>query len=227
MKSKLFIMTIVLIFISILFGVTFHYCYSLPQNLEFPFKETLTITLGFIASIVTLLSILFAIFVHFDQEDKKIVIEKRKILSSKPQLMIKIVEISTGNDSNFQKAIILSLQVKNYSHPATSFSLNYEKLPNKISNILIEFDCPYNRDTLNKGDILNIDAYITSALDVNHHPKISDINLYIKAVYLDQHNNSIEDYFLVKPNNSSISISKTKKSNILTSYGKIIEIKEA
>lgn len=221
MKYKPFKMSIFLICISVLFGVIFHYCYTLPRNLD------LTITLTFFGSIGVLLSIFFAIYNHFAEEDKKIDKEIQKILCSKPQLQIQIYEISNEYDSNSQKAVRLSLQVKNYSHPATSFSLNYEDLPNRKSNLLIEFDYPYNSDTLNKGDVLNIDAYITSALDVNHHPKISDINLYIKAVYLDQLNNSVEDYFLVKPNNISISISNTKKSNISTSYGKNIEIKEA
>jgi len=227
MKNKLFafvISIIILLIITTLFGAWFYYCYALKNITESPFKETLSLSLTFLGSFGTLASIIFAFYLYIKQREKDEDDEKAMIRSSKPTLFIKIDDFYKSNDSNGQPALAIDFNIKNYNNNASSFSLQFDYLPNKKEKILVEFDYPYNKsDIFKPGENLNITAIFTSRDDIVNPPKPEELNIYIKAVYLDSLNNKIEDYFLLEK--SKRDTVQFVKSNIRTPSGKFLEMK--
>lgn len=224
MKIKLIIYVIALISITALFRIWFHYCYAVKNITVTPFKETLSISISFLGSFGTLASIIFAFYLYIKQREKEDNEEKSIIRSNKPTFFIKIYDLYNSQDSNGQPALAIDLNIKNFSNSASSFSLQFDYLPNKKNNILVDFDYPCNMsDIFNPGENLNITAIFTSCDDILKPPKLEDIKTFIKVVYLDRLNNIIEDYFLL--DKIKIKSIKFYKSIVLTSSGKVIEIK--
>lgn len=226
MKRQLITFIFTIISLTILFGVCFHFFYAIKNITAHPFKETLSMTLTFLGSVGTLASIIFAAFSLIDQAEHNKEEEKKVILRSKAQLLIRVEEIYPSKDSNGQPALAIDFKVENYNNDASSFNLGYDNSPDNKKNLIVEFDYPHNRTNIFKsGENLNISAIITSPTDILNPPKLEDINLYIKAVYLDKLNNIIEDYYLLTPsNNKSVKISGVIKSNIIAASGRFIEI---
>ena len=227
MKNKFyafFTSIIILLIITALFGAWFYYCYALKNISDSPFKETLSLSLTFLGSFGTLASIVFAFYLYIKQREKDEDDEKAKIRSSKPTFFIKIDDFYISNDSNGQPALAIDFNIKNYNNSASSFSLQFDYLPNKKEKILVEFDYPHNKsDIFRPGENLNISAIFTSRDDILNPPKTEDLNIYIKAVYLDSINNKIEDYFLLEK--SKRDTVPFIKSNVMTPSGNFFEMK--
>lgn len=226
MKNKLyafFTSIIILLIITALFGVWLYYCYALKNNIDSPFKETLSLSLTFLGSFGTLASIIFAFYLYMKQREKDEDDEKAMIRGSKPTLFIRIDDFYKSNDSNGQPALAIDFNIKNYNNSASSFSLQFDYLPSKKGKILVEFDYPYNKsDIFKPGENLNITAIFTSRDDIINPPKTEDLNIYIKAVYLDSLNNKVEDYFILEKSKGNTV--PFVKSNIITPSGKLIEM---
>ncbi|ELW85708.1 MULTISPECIES: DUF4352 domain-containing protein [Acinetobacter] len=227
MKNKFyafFTSIIILLIITALFGAWFYYFYALKNISDSPFKETLSLSLTFLGSFGTLASIVFAFYLYIKQREKDEDDEKAKIRSSKPTFFIKIDDFYKSNDSNGQPALAIDFNIKNYNNNASSFSLQFDYLPNKKEKILVEFDYPYNKsDIFKSGENLNITAIFTSCDDILNPPRPEDLNIYIKAVYLDSINNKTEDYFLLEK--SKRDTVPFIKSNVMTPSGNFFEMK--
>lgn len=217
----------ILLLASILFGVVFHYCYALKYIDQSPLKETLSLTFSFIGSVGTVASIASAFLFYLKQIEKDKDEAEALILRNKPKLFIKISDIYASTDRNKQPSLTMDLNIEIYNNNASSLSLSYEYIPNTSHDILVEFDYPPNyKSALNSGDNLNVSAAFTYVNNIDKCPNLGDIHLYIKAVYLDKLNNTIEEYYLLKSvKRKSQPIGKLVKTNILTATGQFIEIK--
>lgn len=217
----LFIAT--LIILSILFGVWFYYNYALENIANVPLKESISLSLTLLGSVGTLASIVFTFYLYIKQREKDEEDEKSMIRTVKPTFFIKINDVYISNDSNKQPALAIDFNIKIYNNNASSFSFQFDYLPNKKEQIFVEFDYPYNKsDIFKAGENLQITAIFTSCKDVVNPPQREELNIYIKAVYLDKMNNMIEDYFLLEQSKrNTISF---VKSNIITASGKFIEM---
>lgn len=212
----------VLIFLSILFGIWFYYYYALENIKETPLKEAISLSLTFLGSCGTLASILFAFYLYIKQQEKNNEDEKTMILNGKPTFFIRIDDIYESSDNNSQPALAIDFNIKIYNSNASSFSFQFDYLPDKKEQILVDFDYQHGRNDIFKaGENLNITAIFTSSKSVVKPPKKEELNIYLKAVYLDKLNNSIEDYFLLKhPLSNAIPF---VKSNIMTPSRKFIK----
>lgn len=208
--------------LSVLALILFYYLFEY-MGVPYPLKESIFSSIALIGSFGTIASIYYAIHIHQLERAKALELEKNLIRANKPQLLIEITDCNSGVDTRGQEALILDLRVFNHSHSASSFSLNWDKLPNVDSNLVVEFDYPAEYSIINKGEHLNIDACITNS-DLSL-PAVDEINFYIKAVYIDKGNNFIEDYFMVKKNaHGSLSCNGPKKSSILTAGRVLLEL---
>lgn len=227
MKNKLYIfiaLIIILLIASFSFGVWFYYFYAFDNIQEAPLKESISLSLAFLGSFGTLTSIIFAFYFYVEQIEQQQHDAEMIILRNKPKLFIRIEDIYNSEDRNGQPALAVDMKVENYNNTASSFSLNYDYVLNGNKEIIAEFDYPYKRkNILDSGESINITAIFTSSKNIVSPPEFNELNLYIKCVYLDRLNNTIEDYYLIEGSNKK-SI-KYIKSNILTASGNFIELK--
>lgn len=213
-----------LLIITAIFGAWFYYYYALKNQVEFPLKETLTLSLAFVGSFGTLASIIFAFYLYTLQREKDESAAKEVMLKNKPLLLIIIEDIYQARDDNGQPALAIDLSVVNHNNNASSFSLNYDYLPNKNTDLIVNFDYQLNHTgILRAEENINITAYIISSRNISNPPKPEEIDLLIKAVYLDKSNNMIEDYYVL--DNLNRNTLPFLKSKIITASGKFIEIK--
>lgn len=232
--SSILLVTIVS---TLIFGLLFHLYYALEFKLEYPFKETLSMSLSFLGSFGSLASIYFALRVYIDQKKKEkednIMQQQQQendakefILRNKPKLAMQVTKYYYSEDKASQPALAVDLTIKNYSNNAYSFGLAYEYLPDKEPHLLIEFEENYASSTLRVDETRTITIIISLVIDIGNPPKLDDIDLYIKAVYLDKLNNSVEDYYKLKKSNrgENLTITSLVKSEILTVSGKLIKL---
>ena len=222
MKKRLLLLVLLILSLTGIFSGVMHYFYFLPNSIDNLLKENISLSLTFLGSIGTLTSIIFAVYVYLDQEDQNRKKTVHLIKNSKPIFQLNIREFDYGFDSNNQPAIIMDILLVNYSHTASSVSLSYESTGS--SNLIVSFDLPLGMELINKGENRNISASIIYSSIVNQHPKISDINLMIKIIYLDNYNNAIEDCFKINPQQNKPYRYQTSNSTALTSNGSLLEL---
>lgn len=214
----------ILLILSILFGVWFYYYYALENIDSAPLKESISLSLTFLGSFGTLVSIFFAFYLYLKQQEKDRNDAKKIILSKKPKLFITIGDVYEYDDDNYQPALAVDLKIKNYTNTASSFSLNFDYKLDGKKEILVDFDySTHRKTTLHAGDDMQVTAIFISSKNIMSPPKFNELDVYIKCVYLDGLNNNIEDYYLITSKNMN-SIQYIK-SNILTVDGRFIEVK--
>lgn len=185
-------------FTSVTAGAIFYYLFQ-KWGVEQPKKEAISVTASFMGAIGSVAALALSMFLIREDKIKAIEQVKEFISANKPQLLIKVDHLENGSDQNGSPAKIMSLNITNYSHKASSFTLNYDYVTRQQSNYIITFNYPDEFKSLDNGQSVNIDAYIVLSSE-RRIPLPEELEFYLSANYLDNQNNNILDKFLIRKN---------------------------
>lgn len=202
MKSiKIFLFC--LLVISFVFFLVF-YCYFRSENIIYSFKEAISLTLSFIGSIGTIASIIFAIYFYNKQLEE----QKNIVKSNQPLFMLSTSVLEKSNDSAGQPSYSFNINVQNFGHPASSFSLVDVGSANNLDNkIIIEIPDAFI-SLFNRDDSYDFKVNISNIFDIQSYPDIENIGLDLLLSYVDKFNSSKFEVY-------TLSINKDRKPKLM------------
>lgn len=201
MKSiRNFVSCLIIISLVFLFAL---YFYFESAGEEYPLKEALSFTLSFIGSIGTIASLIFALYFYNSQSDE----QKNIIKSNQPLFQLSTSDLKKSKDSTGQPSFTLYVNVKNFGHLASSFSLVNIGLPENLGDkIIIEIQ-NYNITLFNRDDSYDFELNIFNSNDIQLYPNMENARFDLLLSYVDKFNSS---HFKVY----SLSFDKNKKPKL-------------
>ncbi|WP_180068362.1 hypothetical protein [Acinetobacter sp. YH16038] len=180
----------VFLFVSVLISLIFFalsYCYYyLETSQRLPLERAVSITFSFIGSIGTIASIIFALYFYNKQQEG----QKKLIGSNQPIFILTTSALEKSTDSTRQPSYSFDINIKNFGHLASSFSLvNVGSAEGLDSKIIIEIPDAFV-SLFNRDDSHSFRVNISNIFDIQSYPNTKNISFDLLLSYMDKFNSS-------------------------------------
>lgn len=177
------------LFVSVLISLIFFalsYYYYLETSEGLPLERAVSITFSFIGSIGTIASIIFALYFYNKQQEE----QKKLIGSNQPIFMLTTSALEKSTDSTRQPSYSFDINIKNFGHLASSFSLvNVGSAEGLDSKIIIEIPDAFV-SLFNRDDSYDFRVNISNIFDIQSYPNTKNISFDLLLSYMDKFNSS-------------------------------------
>ncbi len=185
--------------IGFLFFITSYCVYSHIDSVIMPLHEALTLTFSFIGSVGTIASIIFALYFYNKQQEE----QKKLIGSNQPIFMLTTSALEKSTDSAGQPSYSFNIDIKNFGHLASSFSLlnigSADGIDDKIRvEVLDPLVSLFNRD-----DSYSFRINISNIFNIQSYPNIESIGFDLLLSYVDKFNSPKYEMYTLSINQSS------------------------